>query len=367
MSEGSHRSAPASAGPAGVGVVVPHAAVLLPAGVAADAVARVWETLAGSDVRAESLVAVLPLRGDAEVASFGIAVHDEDGPDGARLQVVLRGDAVIDVAADGEVRRIDARGAVPFYLATLDRVVAYRLGRAVDGVAADVVDALPVVAGAVACGQVAWSRGAGNAPSSGRRRRGAHAGPDDVAEAPAVAAEPADAVASDPAVAPSVSEASARARQAAVATAAIPTAPADDDQAAPLPVHAFRIVPADETGRIDPGAPARATRSSDPERIPLDVPAVIGRRPRPPRVVRGAAPRLVTVPSPLGEVSSTHLGIRQEGGAVVVTDLDSTNGTAVLVPGAERLALHRGESLVVVPGTRVDVGDGVVLEILPAR
>ena len=70
----------------------------------------------------------------------------------------------------------------------------------------------------------------------------------------------------------------------AVATAAIPTAPADDDQAAPLPVHAFRIVPADEVGRIDPGASSGATRSSDPERIPLDVPAVVGRRPRPPRM-----------------------------------------------------------------------------------
>ncbi|OUE20054.1 hypothetical protein BFL36_11770 [Clavibacter michiganensis] len=150
-------------------------------------------------------------------------------------------------------------------------------------------------------------------------------------------------------------------------TAAIPTSPVDDDRAAPPPVHAFRIVPADEADRIDPVAPLTAAPASDAGRIPLDVPAVVGRRPRPPRVVRGAAPRLVTVPSPSGEISSTHVGIRQEGGAVVVTDLDSTNGTAVLIPGAERLALHRGESLVVVPGTRVDVGDGVVLEILPAR
>ncbi|MFT2710577.1 FHA domain-containing protein [Clavibacter sp. Sh2126] len=377
MSEGSHRSAPASAGPEGIGLVVPHAAVLLPAGVGSGAVARVWDILAGSDVQAESLVAVLPLRGDAEVPSFGIAVHDGDGPDGARLQVVLRGDAVIDVAADGGIRRIDARGAVPFYLATLDRVAAYRLGRTADAVAADVLDALPILAGAVVCGQVAWSRLAGDAPPSGRRRRGAHARPDAEAAAPAEAQEPAHAVppttapapapapasapATAPAPAPAVSEASARARSAAAPTAAIPTAPADDGDLSSLPVHAFRIVPADPARRSDPEGPA------DAERIPLDVPAVVGRRPRPPRVVRGAAPRLVAVASPLGEISGTHVGIRQEGGAVVVTDLDSTNGTAVLVPGAERLALHRGESLVVVPGTRVDIGDGVVLEILPAR
>ncbi len=50
-----------------------------------------------------------------------------------------------------------------------------------------------------------------------------------------------------------------------------------------------------------------------------------------------------------------------------MTDLDSTNGTVVLAPGAEHLALRPGESLVVVPGTRIDIGDGVVLEILSAR
>jgi pSer/pThr/pTyr-binding forkhead associated (FHA) protein len=73
------------------------------------------------------------------------------------------------------------------------------------------------------------------------------------------------------------------------------------------------------------------------------------------------------VPSPLGEISGTHVALRQESGAIVVTDLDSTNGTVVLAPGVERLALRPGESLVVVPGTRVDIGDGVVLEILSAR
>ena len=348
MSEGSHRSAPAASGPSGVAVVAPHAAVLLPGSADVAAVARLWAVVTRPDVQAEQLVAVLPLRGDAEVASFGIAVHEAGAPGGTRLQVVLRGDAVIDVAADGEVRRVDARGTVPFYLATLDRVTAYRLGRAGDALSSAIADALPIVAGALASGQVGWAGDAGSVGSV------------DAAAAPVDVADAASAHGS--------ADAAARARSAAVATAAIPTtaiptAADGGDELAPPPVHAFRVVPPP----AGDGIAVDAASSPDADRIPLDVPAVVGRRPRPPRVVRGRAPRLVTVASPLGEISSTHVGIRQEAGAVVVTDLDSTNGTAVLVPGSARLALHRGESLVVVPGTRIDIGDGVVLEILPAR
>ncbi len=132
---------------------------------------------------------------------------------------------------------------------------------------------------------------------------------------------------------------------------------ADADADAARVIHAFRIL-RDGVPHVD---------AVVPDRIPLDAPAIVGRRPRPPRVVRGVAPRLVAVPSPLGEISGTHLGLRQDAGVIVVTDLDSTNGTVVLAPGAEHLALRPGESLVVVPGTRIDIGDGVVLEILSAR
>jgi hypothetical protein len=57
--------------------------------------------------------------------------------------------------------------------------------------------------------------------------------------------------------------------------------------------------------------------------------------------------------------------LRQTGTTVVVTDLRSTNGTIVLVPGSTPRKLLQGESVVVSPGTLVDIGDENILQILP--
>jgi len=99
----------------------------------------------------------------------------------------------------------------------------------------------------------------------------------------------------------------------------------------------------------------------------LDAPVVVGRRPTAPRVSTGVSPRLVVVPSPSHEVSGSHVDVRQQGDAVVVTDLRSTNGTRVAQPGRVPVTLRQGESLVVRAGTIVDVGDGNLLEILPPQ
>lgn len=99
--------------------------------------------------------------------------------------------------------------------------------------------------------------------------------------------------------------------------------------------------------------------------IPLDAPALIGRRPSSPRIAGSVHPKLIRVPSPTREISSTHVEIRQEGSAVVVTDLDSTNGTLVSVPGFSSRKLRQGESVAVTPGTVVELGDGITIRILP--
>ena len=103
------------------------------------------------------------------------------------------------------------------------------------------------------------------------------------------------------------------------------------------------------------------------EAISLDAPAFIGRKPVLPRIMKGRPPRLVSVPSPLREVSSTHLELRQQGALVIVTDLRSTNGSIVRPPGREPVTLRQGESLVVTPGTVVEIGDGNLVEIMPTR
>ncbi|MBD8609463.1 FHA domain-containing protein [Frigoribacterium sp. CFBP 13729] len=119
-----------------------------------------------------------------------------------------------------------------------------------------------------------------------------------------------------------------------------------------------------------PAPPAQAVRRVHALRVGgeahrLEGPVVVGRRPAAPRVPTGAPIVLVVVPSPTGEVSGSHVRVEQVGATVVVTDLRSTNGTVVTMPGRLPVTLRQGESSVVLAGTIVDVGDGNLLEILP--
>lgn len=50
----------------------------------------------------------------------------------------------------------------------------------------------------------------------------------------------------------------------------------------------------------------------------------------------------------------------------MVTDLGSTNGTAVLNPGSGPVVLRGGDSIVVLAGGRVLLGDSVEVEVLEA-
>ena len=141
-----------------------------------------------------------------------------------------------------------------------------------------------------------------------------------------------------------------------------------DDTAVPREDRPPRAEPGEEARRLESPEPHYGFRVSGSRRaVLLDAAAHVGRAPAPPRIVQHTRPRLIRVPSPLGEVSSTHLEVRQLGTSVIVTDLRSTNGSRVSVPGQPTRALRQGESMVVTPGTLVDIGDGNVIEILPLQ
>jgi hypothetical protein len=114
-----------------------------------------------------------------------------------------------------------------------------------------------------------------------------------------------------------------------------------------------------------PDVPAFRIGGGEPH--PVTGPVLIGRRPFASRVPdpHGPAPELVTVASPRAVVSGTHLELRVEGTRVVATDLRSTNGTIVRSATGTR-RMRAGESIVVAPGTRLDLGDDTIIEILPA-
>ena len=140
-------------------------------------------------------------------------------------------------------------------------------------------------------------------------------------------------------------------------------APVRIDHATGLPIE----VEPQQTEEIAPLRFYAIRLASRAEPIVLYAPCYIGRNPSAPRVVSGTPPRLIRVPSPQREVSSSHVEVRQLGSTVVVTDLRSTNGSVVMVPGSVPRKLRQGESVVVSPGTLVDIGDDNILQILPMQ
>jgi hypothetical protein len=113
----------------------------------------------------------------------------------------------------------------------------------------------------------------------------------------------------------------------------------------------------------EPPRPSRL-RLGDGTIVPLDQPVYLGRKPSVPRIHPGGVPLLVTLDSPQLEVSSTHLELSMVGAAIVASDTRSTNGSVLRVPGAAPRTLIGGESVVVIPGTVIELGDGNLIELL---
>lgn len=104
------------------------------------------------------------------------------------------------------------------------------------------------------------------------------------------------------------------------------------------------------------------------EEVEVDRVVLVGRAPEARRFTSTEQPRLVTVPSPQQEISSTHLEVRPGSGAdhgsAVVTDLGSTNGTVLVQPGLPPESLQPGIAVQLIPGAIIDLGDGVSIQVV---
>ncbi|HEX6757017.1 MAG TPA: FHA domain-containing protein [Propionibacteriaceae bacterium] len=108
-----------------------------------------------------------------------------------------------------------------------------------------------------------------------------------------------------------------------------------------------------------PGPVLAVLRVSDGSSAELDRPVLIGRAPSRDRQ-SSRAHRLLTVPSPNHDISRTHLEVAPEDWQIVVTDLNSTNGTILVRPGAgDRQQLAPGDPVHVQLGSVMELGDGV--------
>lgn len=134
-----------------------------------------------------------------------------------------------------------------------------------------------------------------------------------------------------------------------------PSFPSDDFTSAP----GIGAAAADLGDTAAPAAPQihGVLAFSNGERIGVDRNVLIGRNPKVAGAVAGGLPHIMKFDG-LGQgLSRTHAEVRVENGALLLEDLQSTNGTEIQLPGQQRRRLRGGEPVVVVPGTLIDFGD----------
>ena len=96
-------------------------------------------------------------------------------------------------------------------------------------------------------------------------------------------------------------------------------------------------------------------RLSNGDVVTLDRGVVMGRNPRLPAGFTGEQPNLVKLNDPNKDISSQHLEVSLDYWHVLVTDLGSTNGTEVVLPGQPPVQLRPNDPMMIEPGSRVVV------------
>jgi hypothetical protein len=91
-------------------------------GTSVSTMSNLWRIAADETLGLDALVAAVPTRGVSAVDAFALAAP------GRTTTFVVRGPACADVSVGGRARRVDARGAEPWYVAELAGVEAFALG-----------------------------------------------------------------------------------------------------------------------------------------------------------------------------------------------------------------------------------------------
>jgi hypothetical protein len=136
---------------------------------------------------------------------------------------------------------------------------------------------------------------------------------------------------------------------------------------APTPDFERPPVPGQEMAPEVVSHPVASLVFSTGEVLAVDRTVLVGRAPEARRFASHDQPHVVTVPSPQQEISSTHLEIRPgagaDHGAAIATDLGSTNGTVLALPGLDPEEMKPGIAVSLVPGAVLDLGDGVTIQV----
>jgi hypothetical protein len=119
---------------------------------------------------------------------------------------------------------------------------------------------------------------------------------------------------------------------------------------APVPEQQPRQVVRPQLGRL---------RLSTGDVVPLDRGVLLGRAPDVVELDPSDRPHIVRLASASGDISRAHLQVTLAGWQVLVTDLNSVNGSTVTAPGTQPVRLQPAEPVAIEPGTVISLAGDI--------